>query len=408
NTRAATLDRVAYHQNNASPNDRVISVDITDTAELTADNYVLRLSGGAASVYELLDTNGNTVQTGAIEEFLPQSIEYKGIRVNLESGNFTPGDEFLIKPTHRGGQDIGLTGIKANGLAFAQPIVTGTAAGNTGSGTISRGNIVNVLDPATGERLPTFAEEGSLAPPLLIKFTSETSYDVLDNTDPANPVSLKPPLENLAYSPGISNEILPDNSGQTFAVSNGFNAGRTPFSHEVVTGAVGTEASNAIVEELITIHKNLGEGVVESQKIVIPAGHSAQAAAAILSEADGISATASTYTEIKINDNGLGTDFELYLNGKHLTLSQPNLLGALPSPITNDYIAEAINIDGNLQAQGIRAVSDGDSIKIFSSFGADLKFQVEGGGGDNVQFKGKEPAIALGTVDLNNPVNFNS
>lgn len=406
NDRESTLNRVAYHLDNQSPNDRIISVEITDTSQLTDDNYSMRLSGGAPSVYEILDSGGNILKTGGLTGVLPQSIELNGIKINLESGNFSGGDQFQIKPTQRGANDIELTGIQADGLAFAQPIVTATSSGNTGNGLVSRGAVVTTIDPETGDRLPTFANEGELAPPLLIRFTSETSYDVLDNTDPSNPVSLDPPLENLKFTPGISNEILPGNIGQTFMISDGFNAGRTPLSHEVLTGPIGTEASNAIVDEVITISKPLPNGQTNTQTLVIPQGQSAQAAAALLSEADGVTASASSYAELNVLDNGVGTEFELYLNGKQLTIDQTSVLGTPPNPMTNDYIAEAINIDGNLQAQGIRAVSDGNSVKIYSNQGVDLKFQVEGGAGDSVEFKGKEPAQALGTVNVNNPVDF--
>lgn len=408
NDRESTLERVAYHSGNQSPNDRVISVEITDTSKLSSDNFQMRLSGGAPSVFEVLDSRGNVVKTGGLDGVFPQTIEMDGFNIKLESGNFSAGDQFLIKPTHNGAANISLTGIQADGLAFAQPIVTGTSSGNTGNGSISKGNVVSAVDPKTGELLPSFQKAGELAPPLIIRFTSETSYDVLDNTDPSNPVSLVPPLENLPFTPGISNEILPGNTGQTFMISDGFNAGRTPLSTEIQTGPIGTEASNAIVEEVITISRPLDNGKIETQKLVIPQGQSAQAAAALLSEANGVSATASSYAELNVKDNGTGTDFELYLNGKQLTLSQPNLLGDLPSPMTNDYLANAINADGNLQAQGIRAISDGNSVKIYSNQGVDLKFQVEGGGGDSVEFKGNKPASALGTVDVNNPINFNA
>ncbi|MBB6523490.1 flagellar hook-associated protein FlgK [Pseudoteredinibacter isoporae] len=408
NDRESVLSRVAYHVENESPNDRIISVEITDTSKLSADNFEMRLTGGAPSVFEILDSKGSVVKTGGLDGVFPQTIEMDGFKITLESGNFSNGDRFIIKPTHNGAGNISLTGIQADGLAFAQPIVTGTSSGNTGNGSISKGNVVSAVDPKTGELLPTFQKSGALAPPLLIQFTSETSYDVLDNTDPSNPISLVPPLENLKFTPGISNEILPGNDGQTFMISDGFNAARTPMANEVVSGPIGTEAPNAIVDEVITISRTLDNGSIDNQKLVIPQGQSAQAAAALLSEADGVSATASSYAEFNVQDNGVGTDFEFYLNGKQLTLSQPNLLGTLPSPMTNDYLADAINTDGNLQAQGIRAVSDGKSVKVYSNQGVDLKFQVEGGTGDSVEFKGKAPASALGTVNVNNPVNFNA
>ena len=42
-----------------------------------------------------------------------------------------------------------------------------------------------------------------MTPPLLVRFTSPT-YDVLDNTDPGNPIPLFPPLMNQTYIPGTT------------------------------------------------------------------------------------------------------------------------------------------------------------------------------------------------------------
>lgn len=409
NDRSATLGRVAYDRDNAVPLDRIVSVEITDTSLLTSDDFVLQLSGDRPDVYELKDPQGNVLQSGGLSDERPFVIKYGGIQINLESGHFSNKDEFTISPTATGAKNLQLSGLKAGELALAQPIVTATGDSNVGSGTISRGDVIGVLDPKTGERLPAFANEGKLGPPLLVRFTSETSYDVLDNSDPANPVSLNPPLENLKFTPGKNNQILPGNDGQRVVISDGFNAGRVPNSFEVASGGVGTEAISRIVEENITITRTFANGLSENVNVNIPAGTSASQAAYLLSQAPGVTATASTYTEFSITDDGVSGTFELTLNGKQITLPQTDALGPLPSPMTNDYLAKAINHDGNLQAQGIRAVSDGLSVKVYSNLGVDLKFQMQGDSDtDYIEFKGKDAALAQGTKLLTGAVDFNT
>ena len=88
-------------------------------------------------------------------------------------------------------------------MALASPISTDSAIGNIGSGMIDPGEVYDVTTPY-------FSEEGSLTPPLIIRFTSPTTYDVLDNTDPGNPIPLFPPLMNQKFTPGISDRILPE------------------------------------------------------------------------------------------------------------------------------------------------------------------------------------------------------
>lgn len=409
NDRSATLARVAYSSQNSSPRDRVVSVEITDTDLLTAEDFSLKLNGARPDTYELSSSDGTILQTGSLSEQRPFEIEYQGIRINLESGNFSQGDEFTIMPVRTGAENIVLTGLKAESLAFAQPVVTATGDSNIGTGSVSKGEVIGVVDPITGERLAAFANEGKLGPPLLVRFTSETTYDVLDNTDPANPKSLNPPLENLSFTPGQTNQILPGDSGQTIVVSDGYNAGRIPSHYEILNGGIGTEAPSSIAQEQLTLSLTLANGIQQNSAITIPAGASASDAAYLLSQSPGVSATASSYAEFAVTDDGAGESFQFILNGKQLTLAQTDSLGPLPSPMTNDYLAAAINHDGNLQAQGIRAVSDGNSVKVYSSLGADLKFQVQGdSASDFVEFKGTEPASAAGIVDLNAGVNLNA
>jgi flagellar hook-associated protein 1 len=414
NSRQAQLDRVSPSQTNAAPPDRLVSVEILDPTILSNSDYELRLSGSGPDAYELVRlTDDTVVQAGGLPAQRPTSFEAEGFRVTFETGSFADGDRFTIMPTRFGANNVDVIATSPEILAFAQPVTTANSLSNTGTGSISQGETLQTIDPATGELMPAFENLGQLSPPLMVRFTSETTYDVLDATDPANPKSLNPPLENLQFKPGERNQILPSEPGQTVVASDGANAGRIPRLSEVVSGPIGTEAQNTYLDENISIAlTDPNTGIVTTQPFVqVQRGDSAEQIAFQLGSRDGVSATASTEIKINVNDDGLatGTDFNLYLNDINLgdTLAQSLNLAQPPRPLTNDSIAQAINASGVLQAQGISAVSDGDMITITAATGADLRFQVEGDTAtDFIEVKGDDPATLWGTTNVTGTVDL--
>ena len=414
NNNVAMAERAVANAGNQPPADRVIGVEITDPSLLSNSDYELKLSGSGPNRYDLVRlSDDRVVQSGGLSAARPATIEYEGFSINLSEGSFQNGDRFTIMPSRFSARGVEVIATTPEVLAFAQPISTENSLSNTGSGEISQGDVIQTTDPVTGELLPAFANLGSLAPPLMVRFTSPTSYDVLDITDPANPKSLQPPLENRVFIPGQTNEILPSTPGQTLVESDGFNAGRIPRASEMITGALGTEAPNSYQQENITIsYTDPVTGTVSSQPLIQhPRGGTAEQLALTLSSYDGVTASAFTETQIRVVDDGTGVDFQLHLNGIDLVTELAVSLApaVLPSPLTNDLIAQAINESGRLAAQGITAVSDGDSITITARSGADLRFQVEGDeGSDFIQIKGDDKPTQLGTIDLRNGANLDA
>ena len=60
-----------------------------------------------------------------------------------------------------------------------------------------------------------------MSPPLVVVFRSETTYDILDNTDPGNPVQLDPPIRNQIYVPGSENKLFPEDKSVTIFSTQG-------------------------------------------------------------------------------------------------------------------------------------------------------------------------------------------
>jgi len=186
-----------------------VTVQIDNTDLLTTHDYRLLLSGGAPADYAVLDKKtGQTVASGTLTGTVPETISgIDGFSITLESGTFLSGDSFSIQPTRTGGQNITQVLTRPQALAYASPVRTDYSLSNTGSGTIENATLLNVYDPVTGLALPEFgggAAPTPLTTPILIRFTSATSYDILDNSNPALPTAIS---TGNTFTPGQANTV---------------------------------------------------------------------------------------------------------------------------------------------------------------------------------------------------------
>ncbi|WP_166261463.1 flagellar hook-associated protein FlgK [Marinobacter salicampi] len=207
NTRSAQINRVTPNANNASPKDGVVAVEITDSSVLAAGSYTLKI--GDNQNFELVDrANGKTVRQGSLPATLPAELSMPGFNVRIESGSFSPGDSFLVRPTRSAATDMALQVEREEDLAFASPIRAGADEGNTGNGAISQGTMLDVRNPLTNVPLSEFNQRGALSPPLMVRFINETEYEILDASDPTKPKDLDPAVSGQTFQPGISNKLF--------------------------------------------------------------------------------------------------------------------------------------------------------------------------------------------------------
>jgi len=381
NNSTTAAERVIPNADNAKPDDRVLSVDITDPSALSADDYQLQFDGANNQDYSIKDVNtGQIVKQGSLTGVLPTKIQMPGFTVTLTSGSFQQGDSFLLRPTHNGAADIGKQVSSVDQLALASPIRGTADLGNQGDATIDQGTMLNVVNPLTNQPLKEFSTPGKLSPPLEVHFTSATTYEVLDVSDPANPKPLQPPMNNLTFQPGVTNTLFTADPGQTEVSMAG-----TALNQVGPVVASGAPDNNGYLGQTVTISaRDPNTGQVTQQSLAIPAGQSAQATAAQLGTVNGVSATA--YTEVKLSnfvDNGDASVPSLTINGQTLNFTPPATFSA-------DGFVDAVNNNSALQSQGITAVSDGNSLTLKSTTGADITVGV-GGGGDSVDVQKLNP-----------------
>lgn len=211
--------RVVNNSNNAKPDNRQLAVYITDSSKITASDYEVSVTqGGVYKITRIAD--GMQVANGALNGQLPATIKFDGLELEFRSGSFQAGDKFTLQPTRRAANDFSVALESPRDIAFASPLVTDAALGNRGTGTISAGELLSQKD-INGNPLPLFADAGSMSPPLIVVFNTPYSYDILDNSDPGNPVHLNPPIRDQRYVPGIAQNLFPQNVGGTQVSTNG-------------------------------------------------------------------------------------------------------------------------------------------------------------------------------------------
>lgn len=222
--------RVVSNSDNAAPSDRRMSLNIVSTSELSASNYNVKIErGGLFRVTRLSD--GEEVARGAMSGHLPLSVAFDGLEFVFEGGSFQEGDQFKLQPFKSAARDFSSALINPEDIAFGSPLLTDASLGNIGSGAISAGEVLSLLDQ-NDLPLPLLATPGEMNPPLLVQFTSPTTYDILDNSDPGNPQQLDPPIRNQRYIVGASNPLFSTDPGGTMVSTEGamvgLPAGRLP------------------------------------------------------------------------------------------------------------------------------------------------------------------------------------
>lgn len=390
NSTSISYDRVK-HGNNALPDDRQISMTIEDTGKITSSDYKFEILPNTSNYVITRLSDDAVVGQGLLSGAYPTNIEFDGLKLNLESGSFQGGDTFTLQPTRAGARDIHSLLAQPESLAFAVPIRTGTSSGNTGTGMVSSGEILSLLD-INKNPLAAFATAGKLSPPVIIRFTSETTYDVLDNSDPGNPKQLNPPMKDQTFIPNRSNAIFTTDKGETRIIGNGARiglpAGRLAASP--VYPATAAQINGYPAEQYTFTTTDPVTGVISTQVMTSAANASAAQTANQMNNIPGVSAhayTTATITDINIDPAGFTSPLQLSINGENLLeYDATGLDTTVPNPADgevafNNYLADRINSNANLKALGIRAESSSNpvtgapEIHLVASSGVNLDFR---------------------------------
>ena len=234
NSESVARNRVIANSSNGAPEQQILGLYIRDSQQLSVSDYTVAIEGGGS--YRITRKIDNVdVAHGLLPGQYPFSVTFDGMELEFEQGHFQMGDRFLLQPVRSGAQDFSTVVVNAEDIAFASPMLTDASLGNTGSGKISAGEVISLKDE-NGNPLPLFATAGKMNPPLIVVFNSPTSYDILDNSDPGNPIQLQPPIRDQRFVPGVSNLLFSEDVGATMVSTNGDMIG-LPDGRRAVTQA---------------------------------------------------------------------------------------------------------------------------------------------------------------------------
>lgn len=132
------------------------------TGDLTNADYILTSNAGVWSLRRT-DTGAAVPMTGDGSALTP--FEADGISIVVSGTAPADGDRFLIRPTSDAVQDMDVLITDPNRIAVAAPIATRVTVGNTGTGKISAGEVLDYTN-------------GALRNNATITFTSATTYTV--------------------------------------------------------------------------------------------------------------------------------------------------------------------------------------------------------------------------------------
>ena len=138
-----------------------ITATISDVAALEAANYQLSYNGTTYTL-QRTDTGAVVPMTGTGTAGNP--FVANGISV-VVSGTPVAGDQFLIKPLDQAPGSLKVLVTNPGDIAAAAPTRTSADLGNTGSGAISAGSVIDVTNP-------------SLLATATIQFSSPTTYSI--------------------------------------------------------------------------------------------------------------------------------------------------------------------------------------------------------------------------------------
>lgn len=221
-----------------------VTTQISAISALTADDYLLQYDGAN---YLLTNLTTNATQTlGASGPFTVAGLTISPL------GAPNAGDRFLIQPTRAAAGALQTALTDPRQIAAAAPIASSAATANSGTGAISAGAVTNITNAAFT------TTPGALTPPVSIKFTSPTTYQIINTTTSAV-------LDTGTYTPATGKNIFPsDNLALDYGYQvriSGAPATGDSFAVNYNTGGVG-DNRNALVLAALQTKGVFGGGTI--------------------------------------------------------------------------------------------------------------------------------------------------
>ncbi|QCU73524.1 flagellar hook-associated protein FlgK [Pseudoalteromonas distincta] len=211
-----TVGAYAYQANTGTAG-MTATVEPGKGSELPASDFIITYTANANEVsIQPIDNKGNKIgdpaladissgeiNTASIKRAIPPALptpdtveESFGLKVNI-SGIGNVGDQFQIKLNSDSASSITLATGRAEDLALASPIRTANSIDNTGTATISAGEVTSVT--SGGFTTAPGLTNGGIT---LVKTGTANEYQISDENNTATTIIIPPPGNNVLSQAG--------------------------------------------------------------------------------------------------------------------------------------------------------------------------------------------------------------
>ncbi|TMS80765.1 flagellar hook-associated protein FlgK [Pseudoalteromonas sp. S554] len=199
-----TVSAYVYQANTGTAN-MSATVEAGKGSELPASDFVITYTGNPNEVsIQPIDNKGEPLGTASLATIPPSGIidsaaitsgESFGLELNV-TGAGNAGDQFQVKLNSGAAGNISLTSGRGEDIALASPIRTADGLDNTGTGSISPGNVTDVT---TG----SFSNPLGLAngPISIVKTANANEYQLTDGNGTTT-FTVTPPANNILAQAG--------------------------------------------------------------------------------------------------------------------------------------------------------------------------------------------------------------
>ncbi|MEO8400432.1 MAG: flagellar hook-associated protein FlgK [Gammaproteobacteria bacterium] len=196
NNSSAINSRIIPNLNNTGSGG--FTVNITTLGQLTTSDY--RLTIGAANAYVLTRISDNAIMSsGTISGSLPQTVSADGFDLNINSGTFNSGDQYIVSPTNGAAKGLTLASTDPGRLALGWPVAT--SKGVQAQGSTGNIKVTAITDTTTSD----FSVATQLNPPIKVVFLTATTYQLENATTSAvleGPITYNPANGTIFPTPG--------------------------------------------------------------------------------------------------------------------------------------------------------------------------------------------------------------
>lgn len=232
------VPQVLDDQNNSTYGVSTSQVTVSDVSRLTTEDYTLDYDGTNWTLRRNSDNQPVPFESGTGTAADPFIVD--GLAIVADPGA-AAGDTYLVRPTRTAGRQIDSLITDAREVAAATPVLAQSDVNNSGTGAISLG-VVTDINNAAFQTTP-----GQLTPPIEIRFTSATAYEVVDSA--TNTV-----LDTGTYDPSLGEDVFPTETlgldyGYRVRITGRPSAGDS-FTVEFNTGGSGDNRNALLLGEL--------------------------------------------------------------------------------------------------------------------------------------------------------------